>query len=442
MEEPYMWDLNTEEPYDDEPERIRLLRIFLGELTVDNPISSEGNHHDQDTSKSGQPDEMEGIESDNTTKNAHINSAASSSKQPDKMEGKGSGDAQPANNNNNSAASSSNTQPGSSTKYSEGPATLEQILEWLMELLELRGEIGMRDGYTFEQIADILGPISADPEPPASPSSALEPDDRDANGAMGGMICEKEREEWLAKTTNEHRALFPEVVQLVERKLVSHGVPEIKLVGLTPHKKLDILHWIMTNEEYGWNISPLSYFDEPVPKFILYLLTTKDPKGGSKDTTKMYFQWDTSFVEFLGSMRDATSYPARRTGREMGYCLNDGPWLYQPLGIDKKPVPGSKLVEIKDEESFKGMIKDMKDKGLEMVLMIHSETKRLFDQAAEREAEYRKEEEAARLRRRELVDEDGIPIFEDEIDWDEIVREFRMGGYNGDGIVQGMKMFQ
>ncbi len=270
------------------------------------------------------------------------------------------------------SSTSSNSHPGPSTQYSQGPATPEQVLGWLLEHLELLGATASYTSWNPEEFSSMFS-VSADDSSPSS-STELPPDDSDLNAALGRMIRDVTREQWLKKTTHQHQALYPQVHELVASKLAARGVPKSRLHGLSPGKKLELFALTKQNDHNNSNLSlrqsPPAV--ENVSKFIVYLVITKDPRGNSRDSTKLHFEWDTAFVRFLCVLRDTSSYAARRTGRKKGgYELPDGPWYYQLVGNDKQTVHGSKMVPIADEEGYWDMIKELKWTGLEMVSISH-----------------------------------------------------------------------
>lgn len=251
-------------------------------------------------------------------------------------------------------------------RRSDRPATADDVLGWLLENLELQGYTGLSAEWQPEAFSEVFA-LTADAQGTLSGSIV---DGTDLTTALGRSIRGHLRELYLTKVTSQHRALYPQVLEKVEGGLRAHGVSEQTIASLKPGDKL------VMYAELGHRIS------RQASKFCVYLITANNAEGNSRESTKLWFAQNVSFVEFQSALRNLTSYAARKSGHMGGgYTLNDGPWYYQLLGPNKVAVPPLSRSEIVDDITFRDMIEKMRNPDTPHVSVFHVSSLRVVSRS-------------------------------------------------------------
>ena len=240
-------------------------------------------------------------------------------------------------------------------RFSDGPATVDEVLAWLLEQLALQGAVGLSTNWRPGHFSSMFSVSAND----LDTFSEFPNNGADLTTGLGGAIRDHSRESWLGEVTTQHRALFPKVVTLVESKLLAHGIAREKFRKLNPRDKLIML------AEANLPKAP------NLPTITLYLVVSKDVEGDANESKPLAFPRDVTFVHFQAVLRDLTDDSAIRAGRTSGYTLLDGPWRYQLLGRDKDIVPGLPKFEIADEADFRQMIRQLSDKDTPSACIYH-----------------------------------------------------------------------
>lgn len=238
---------------------------------------------------------------------------------------------------------------------SNTPATEEQVLAWLIEKLTLQGAVGLSTDWLPEQFSSMWD-IEVDP---SGRISGFTNDESGLRATLNRLNREHARELWLEQVTSHNRALYPRVLTIIESRLLARGIPQERLRALTPRDRLIML------AEVDLPRAP------PQPKFTMYLVTAKDATGDTRESTKLFFPYTSTFGHFQCGLRDFTLHSAKRMGRTDGYTLRDGPWIYQLIGPNKAIVPGLPKYSIADETDFREMIRQLRDKDTPMACIFH-----------------------------------------------------------------------
>ena len=256
------------------------------------------------------------------------------------------------------------TSPSTNTKkrLSDRPATADDLLDWLLEILTLNGSIGMSGEWDQKSFT---GALAMEVDEDGHLSGGL-PDDTSLTAALGRLICDWSREKYLVDLTDQHKALYPEALRRVDAKLRAGGVSEVMIAKMKPGAKL-----IKYASVISGRLGAVDRFPKP-RHFFVYVMSTKDPTGHIKDYRQLWFPKNVHFGHFMGVLRDMTAYAAERTGHDGGgYMLCDGPWYYNLLGPDKKIFLDAPRQEIVDEESFEVMLLQVRNKDTPGITIFH-----------------------------------------------------------------------
>ncbi|KAI9670058.1 MAG: hypothetical protein M1817_004538 [Caeruleum heppii] len=306
-------------------------------------------------------------------------------------------------------------------RLSTGPATLDELLDWCLEKLDASKPYG----YHVDQLSEHGQALFTLDMGALDDVDAPLTEDIDLDTALGRAICSDAREAWLDKTIHAHRALLPQLHPLIEARLADLGQPLVDAKEMNLTEKLDLLAQARFPKK----------LEEPV--FMIHLnILTDDNTSSEPSQHFLNFPYSKmSFVYFQCILRNFTGLCARRTGRESGYTLLDGPWKYQLVGKDNTTIGG--LEDLADENTFNLLIRQLKEEKTSHASVWHEITwkemqerkaakaeqyKTWIDGMSFEEAEWqtRMMEDFARDRANRNgspLDEDGTPYFDEKIDW-------------------------
>ncbi|KAI9852267.1 MAG: hypothetical protein M1838_001309 [Thelocarpon superellum] len=227
-------------------------------------------------------------------------------------------------------------------KLSDGPATVEQVIGWAMELLELQSDVGLGTDWPSDYLTRNFS-IVADPPTTARAPVTL---DRDLMTALGSAIADHTREKWLSKTLSRHTSMYHKAVpDALNDQARALGLMDEAFAVLGVKAKL-----IRVMEA---KLPPRM----PKATFKVYLITAVDGhQDGDSALSELYLPLAASFVDLQATLRDRTAYSARLHGHDGGYSLQDGPFKYHLVSKDNTVV-GDRPGELANTAQFEKMVR-------------------------------------------------------------------------------------
>ena len=227
-------------------------------------------------------------------------------------------------------------------RTSNRAATADDVIRLAGEHLTQEGCVGFSDTWRPDQFSSFFSLSAAEPKDVAR----LVIRDLDLMSALGTAICDHTRSEWLKMMLREHAALTQDLSAHLDVKLRQKGYTKVECEQQGLRRKL-----IAFLEAHLPNAIE-------IPKFKVYLLTPAGGVGPKKEKTDLFFPWNCSFTDFLGTLCDCTAQSARLAGHNGGYTLRDGSWKYRlvcggKMDVDCEPQ------SICNEGHLRGMIKKL-----------------------------------------------------------------------------------
>ncbi|KAI9795323.1 MAG: hypothetical protein M1833_007235 [Piccolia ochrophora] len=287
-------------------------------------------------------------------------------------------------------------------------ATAENVIDWLTELAERKGRMGMFTHWAPGYLSSMCS-IRGDTSPNVR---ARPPQYMDLSTALGASIADEKRERWLDDVIWHHRRLFDRASQVLHTRLLDQGFTGHELDGLELGGRLGL---------YAECRLPIDFEGMHTPKASFNIVTVADKEGKHKTNQKVSFQFKDSFATFQGVLRDLTARSAIMLGREEGYTLDDGPWMYRLVRGNNSFAESSPYTEISEERGFRDMLRKLRNKETPKAAIWHSLQWGLI-QPRPKSAEM----ESSENRDTEPLGEDGQPYFQ-AVDW----ARLRANGING-----------
>ncbi|KAI9723325.1 MAG: hypothetical protein M1812_001208 [Candelaria pacifica] len=336
---------------------------------------------------------------------------------------------------NASSTSMSTAALPSRPKLSSQPATIEEYIEWLTELAQFKGMIGMSTEMLSREKFSALFSVGE------SIGMPLTDDASELNMALGDAIKDSARENYLVKVLKENAALMPRAKVEINKRLLAAGA------------NLDFVNRSSKAVSPLMRVAKLENLKNPPPaskpKFVLWLETFGYNVLSSRGTEKIYLNKDASFLDFLAQMKKHSAYTANVTlGIEGGLDREQGFWVYQLLNTHRQIRQGTPNVVLKDGEVYLKMLKEMSKQSTPSVVLRHVGTtvwlcsrislvltlviqERIMQWEEETRAEMKAfdEEYPDNLDDNEPLDEDGKPYFDAEINWEVVRAKFLKDGF-------------
>ncbi|KAI9797928.1 MAG: hypothetical protein M1835_005764 [Candelina submexicana] len=316
-----------------------------------------------------------------------------------------------------SSSSSSSNKPATlptRPKLSSAPATVDDYIEWLTELAQSKGMIGMSTEMLSPEKFSALFSVGE------SSGMPLTDDATELNMALGEAIKNIAREEYLMKVLKENVALVPKVKDEINKRLLAVGA-NMEYV----QKSYKTVPPLMRAAELANLRNPPP---APKPKFVLWLEIYHYDALSSRDTVKVYLDKDSSFDDFLEQMKSASTSTAQvALGIEGGLDGQQGFWVYQVLNKRMQVRQGTPKVVLEDGRAYVKMLKELSKELTPSAVLRHE---RMVEWEEKKQAELKAfEEELHELDDDEPLDEDGKPYFDHNPDWDAVRRKFFKDGF-------------
>ncbi|KAI9702422.1 MAG: hypothetical protein M1836_000901 [Candelina mexicana] len=314
-------------------------------------------------------------------------------------------------------ASSSGNKPATlptRAKLSSAPATIDEYIEWLTELAQSKGMIGMSTEMLSPEKFSALFSVGE------SSGMPLTDDATELNMALGEAIKDIAREEYLMKVLKENVALMPKVKEEINKRLLVAGANAEYV-----QKSFKTVTPLMRVAELANLKNPPP---APKPKFVLWLEIYHYDALSSRDTVKVYLDKNSTFDDFLEQMKSASTPTAQvALGIEGGLGAQQGFWVYQVLNRRMQVRQGTPKVVLEDGQAYVKMLKEISKELTPSAVLRHE---RMVEWEEKKQAELKAfDEELHELDDDEPLDEDGKPYFDQHPDWDAVRRKFFKDGF-------------
>ncbi|KAH0544926.1 hypothetical protein FGG08_001006 [Glutinoglossum americanum] len=196
------------------------------------------------------------------------------------------------------------------------PATAEDYLAWVEELLIYQGRMGLTSWESRPQDIAALTSVSD------LPDAGLGQNDLDLNKCLGNAVCDAERGQWLEQAIKHSEHLGPRAVEILDKRIDQEISDPATVQSLKkPRVKLT------------QKLAALSKVEAAPPEYTVHLSATH-PKGRKLSEMtgvlrSFRIPFTASFGDFVAKLNsESLAFRPKGHGVNSGYSLEDGAWLY------------------------------------------------------------------------------------------------------------------